>query len=110
MAPDPAFSTELALAHLKSVDARTAHLDAQAVVDRGAIRRAGMAALGALAALALGCSPQGGRPMGPPPGQMVDLEAKKFITAPGVGGLDGFSQAVVVIGHVEVKVRPVRVP
>jgi 2-iminobutanoate/2-iminopropanoate deaminase len=32
--------------------------------------------------------------MGPPPGQMVDLEAKKFITAPGVGGLEGFSQAV----------------
>lgn len=32
--------------------------------------------------------------MGPPPGQMADLEAKKFITAPGVGGLDGFSQAV----------------
>jgi enamine deaminase RidA (YjgF/YER057c/UK114 family) len=25
---------------------------------------------------------------------MMDLEAKKFITAPGVGGLDGFSQAV----------------
>jgi hypothetical protein len=56
MAHDPAFSTELALAHLKSVDARTAHLDAQAVVDRGAIRRAGMAALGALAALALVCA------------------------------------------------------
>lgn len=42
----------------------------------------------------LGCSPQGGRPMGPEPGQMVDLEAKKFISAPGVGGLEGFSQAV----------------
>jgi Domain of unknown function (DUF4175) len=56
MAHDPAFSTELALAHLKSVDARTAHLDAQAVVDRGAVRRAGLAALGALAALALVCA------------------------------------------------------
>ena len=50
--------------------------------------------LAILTSLVLGCSPQGGRPMGPPPGQMVDLEAKKFITAPGVGGLDGFSQAV----------------
>jgi hypothetical protein len=56
MAHDPAFSTELALAHLKSVDARAAHLDAQAVVDRGAVRRAGLAALGALATLALVCA------------------------------------------------------
>jgi 2-iminobutanoate/2-iminopropanoate deaminase len=48
-----------------------------------------------LPGLIAGCSPQGGgRPMGPPPGQMADLEAKKFITAPGVGGLEGFSQAV----------------
>jgi len=56
MAHDPAFSTELALAHLKSVDARTAQLDAQAVVDRGAVRRAGLAALAALAAVALVCA------------------------------------------------------
>ncbi len=53
MAHDPSFSTELALAHLRSVDARTAQLDAQAVVDRRAVRRAGFLALGALAALAL---------------------------------------------------------
>ncbi|HUM10838.1 MAG TPA: DUF4175 family protein [Myxococcaceae bacterium] len=53
MAHDPSFSTELALAHLRSVDARTAQLDAQAVVDRLAVRRAGFLALGALAALAL---------------------------------------------------------
>ena len=32
--------------------------------------------------------------MGPPPGTMVDLDEKSFITAPGVGGLEGFSQAV----------------
>jgi hypothetical protein len=53
LAHDPSFSTELALAHLRSVDARTAQLDAQAVVDQAAIRRAGFAAIGALAALAL---------------------------------------------------------
>ena len=53
MAHDPSFSTELALAHLRAVDARTAQLDAQAVVDRAATRRAGLVALGALAALAL---------------------------------------------------------
>jgi len=56
MAHDPSFSTELALAHLRAVDARTAQLDAQAVVDRGAVRRAGLLALGALAALALVCA------------------------------------------------------
>lgn len=32
--------------------------------------------------------------MGPPPDQLAELEGKKFITAPGVGGLEGFSQAV----------------
>jgi hypothetical protein len=53
MAHDPSFSTELALAHLRAVDARTAELDAQAVIDRAAVRRAGFLALGALAALAL---------------------------------------------------------
>lgn len=48
-----------------------------------------------LSFLFLGCSPQGGgRSPGSPPGAMVDLEEKKFITAPGVGGLEGFSQAV----------------
>ena len=52
MAHDPSFSTDLALAHLRAVDARTAQLDAQAVVDSGAVRRAGLLALGALAALA----------------------------------------------------------
>jgi Domain of unknown function (DUF4175) len=56
MAHDPSFSTELALAHLRAVDARTAQLDAQAVVDRAAVRRAGFIALGALAALALVCA------------------------------------------------------
>jgi hypothetical protein len=56
MSHDPSFSTELALAHLRAVDARTAALDAQAVVDRGAVRRAGFLALGALAALALVCT------------------------------------------------------
>ncbi|MGZ3444247.1 MAG: DUF4175 family protein [Myxococcaceae bacterium] len=55
MAHDPSFSTELALAHLRSVDARTAKLDAQTVVDRHAVRRAGFIALGALVALALVC-------------------------------------------------------
>jgi len=53
MEHDPSFSTELALAHLKAVDARTALLDARSVVDRAAVRRAGFLALGALAALAL---------------------------------------------------------
>ncbi len=53
LAHDPSFSTELALAHLRSVDARTAQLDAQAVVDRGAVRRAGFVALAALATLAV---------------------------------------------------------
>ena len=47
-----------------------------------------------LAFVVLSCTPQGSRQMSPPPGQMVDLEAKKFVTAPGVGGLEGFSQAV----------------
>ncbi|MGZ6096892.1 MAG: DUF4175 family protein, partial [Myxococcaceae bacterium] len=56
MAHDPSFSTELALAHLRSVDARTAKLDAQTVVDRHAVRRAGFIALGALVALALVCA------------------------------------------------------
>jgi hypothetical protein len=56
MAHDPSFSTELALAHLRAVDARTAQLDAQAVVDRAAVRRAGLVALGALVALALVCA------------------------------------------------------
>jgi hypothetical protein len=56
MAHDPSFSTELALAHLRTVDARTAQLDVQAVVDRRAIRRAGLIALAALAALALVCA------------------------------------------------------
>ena len=32
--------------------------------------------------------------MGPPPNQLAELEGKKFITAPGVGGVEGFSQAV----------------
>src|SRR5262249_62328098 len=54
MAHDPSFSTELALAHLRAVDARTAALDAQAAVDRMAVRRPGGPALGALAGLALG--------------------------------------------------------
>src|SRR5262249_42923451 len=56
MAHDPSFSTELALAHLRAVDARTAALEVQAVVDRAAVRRAGYLALGALAALALVCT------------------------------------------------------
>jgi enamine deaminase RidA (YjgF/YER057c/UK114 family) len=54
-------------------------------------------ALGFLAAALLSCTPQGGgggRQMGPPPNQLAELEGKKFITAPGVGGLEGFSQAV----------------
>jgi len=55
MAHDPSFSSELALAHLRSVDARAARLDAQTVVDRRAVRRAGFLALGALAAVALVC-------------------------------------------------------
>jgi len=53
MAHDPSFSTELALAHLRSVDARTAQLDVHAVVDRGAVRRAALLALAALGALGL---------------------------------------------------------
>lgn len=53
MGHDPAFSTELAFAHLRAVDARTAALDAHAVVDRAAVRRAGSIALGALLALGL---------------------------------------------------------
>lgn len=53
MGHDPAFSTELAFAHLRAVDARTAALDAHAVVDRAAVRRAGSIALGALVALGL---------------------------------------------------------
>jgi 2-iminobutanoate/2-iminopropanoate deaminase len=40
------------------------------------------------------CGPAGGRPTNPAPGQMVDLEEKKFISAPGIAGLEGFSQAV----------------
>src|SRR5262249_9624614 len=56
MAHDPSFSTELALAHLRAVDARAAQLDAQTVVDRSAVRRAGLLALGALAAVALVCA------------------------------------------------------
>jgi len=55
MAHDPSFSTELALAHLHAVDERTAGLDAHAVVDRAAVRRAGLVALGALGAVALVC-------------------------------------------------------
>lgn len=55
MGHDPSFSTELAFAHLRAVDARTAQLDAHAVVDRAAVRRAGSIALGALVALALVC-------------------------------------------------------
>ncbi|HSP19449.1 MAG TPA: DUF4175 domain-containing protein, partial [Myxococcaceae bacterium] len=55
MAHDPSFSTDLALAHLRSVDARTAGLDAQAVVDRRSVRRAGFIALAALSALVLVC-------------------------------------------------------
>ena len=55
MAHDPRFSTELALAHLRAVDARTAQLDAHAVVDRAAVRRAGLVALAGLASLALVC-------------------------------------------------------
>ena len=56
MGHDPSFSTELALAHLHAVDERTAGLDAHAVVDRGAVRRAGLIALGALATVALVCA------------------------------------------------------
>jgi len=56
MAHDPSFSTELALAHVRAVDERTALLDAQVVVDRAAVRRAGLIALGALAGLALVCA------------------------------------------------------
>ena len=40
------------------------------------------------------CSQGGGRPMNPAPGQMADLDEKKFISAPGIAGLEGFSQAV----------------
>ncbi|HTS81380.1 MAG TPA: DUF4175 family protein [Myxococcaceae bacterium] len=53
MPHDRSFSTELVLAHLRSVDARTAGLDAEAIVDRTAVRRAGLVALAALGALAL---------------------------------------------------------
>lgn len=55
MAHDPSFSTDLALAHLRAVDERTAQLDAHAVVDQGAVRRAGLLAVGALATLGLVC-------------------------------------------------------
>ena len=52
----------------------------------------------ALASTILSCTPQGGgsggRQMAPSPNQLAELEGKKFITAPGVGGLEGFSQAV----------------
>ena len=40
------------------------------------------------------CAPQNRPAMGPPPGAMIDVEEKKFIAAPGIGGLDGFSHAV----------------
>ncbi|MEO8200253.1 MAG: RidA family protein [Gemmatimonadota bacterium] len=45
--------------------------------------------------LANACAQQRERPMGPGPGGMLpDLEEKRFIHASGVGGLEGFSQAV----------------
>ena len=53
MEHDPSFSTELALAHLRAVDVRTSLLDAQSVVDRAAVRRAGFLALATLVAVAL---------------------------------------------------------
>jgi enamine deaminase RidA (YjgF/YER057c/UK114 family) len=50
--------------------------------------------LGSIFALAqLGCTPPP-RQMGPPPGFSDNLEEKRFITVPGVMGMDGFSQAI----------------
>ena len=64
---------ELALAHVRAVDARTAHLDAQAVVDRAAVRRAGLSRSvrsrgwrWSLPRSPTGCAPRSVR-CGPPP-------------------------------------------
>lgn len=48
---------------------------------------------GSLSILLGGCTPPA-RPMGPRPDFMANLEEKRFITAPGVAGVEGFSQAI----------------
>lgn len=50
-------------------------------------------AAGSLSVLLGSCTPPT-RQMGPRPDFMADLEEKRFITAPGVAGVEGFSQAI----------------
>jgi 2-iminobutanoate/2-iminopropanoate deaminase len=48
---------------------------------------------GSLSIVLGGCTPPA-REMGPRPDFMADFETKQFISAPGVTGVDGFSQAI----------------
>ena len=49
---------------------------------------------GSLGIVVLGACTPPPRHMGPRPDFMADLEEKRFISAPGVAGVEGFSQAI----------------